>query len=205
MNLITVQDDVEMISQVNTWLENSISKSVSKQKIIHLPAGNTPLALYKAWENEPPVFLNEVLFQQVDDVLTGLRAGMFKIFFEEQLPSYQKQFLPLTESPVKPAIAILGVGTNGHLAFHEPEVNFCFNYGCISLSSSTCKNLNLPEPSWGISYGAGHFLQCESILIIARGESKKSIVQQTLNEKTPTTPFSFILKAHPNCILIIDR
>lgn len=199
MKLITVQDDVELISNVNTWLRTSLQSSDSNQKIVQLPAGNTPLSLYKSWESERPDFLDDVTFQQVDDVLTGPKSSCFKLFFKEHLPSYQQQFLPLSDSPVKPNIVILGVGANGHLAFHEPEINFNFNYGCVLLSPTTCKNLNLIEPTWGISYGVGHFMQCHSVLIIVKGENKKAIVQQALTEKTPTTPFSYVLKHHLGC------
>src|SRR3989344_2611554 len=153
MKLIAVQDDVELVSIVNNWIEASLKNSDSNQKIIQLPAGSTPLSLYKSWENEQPAFLNNAVFQQVDDVLTGPKSSCFKLFFAEHLPSYQQQFLPLSDSPVKPNIVILGVGVNGHLAFHEPEINFNFNYGCVKLSPATCKNLNLSEPTWGLSYG----------------------------------------------------
>ncbi len=203
MNPIIVQDDAQLVVAVNNWLKASLL--ISTQKLIQLPAGNTPLCLYKNWELQHPEFLKNVRFQQVDDVLTGLKAGQFKLFFEEHLPSYTEQFLPLTDSPTAPDIAILGVGTNGHLAFHEPDINFSFNYGCVKLSDSTCQNLNLTSPSWGVSYGTGHFLKCTSVLIIAKGKSKKAIVEATLKEKNPSSAFSYLVKSHRNCSLILDQ
>ena len=203
MNLIVAQDDVDFISNLNSWLQQSLLNSVNKN--VQLPAGQTPEGLYKNWELERPSFLNGLLFQQVDDVLTGPKAGYFKSFFATHLPSYSEQFLPLGDAPVLPNIAILGVGINGHLAFHEPEINFNFNYGCVKLSASTCENLNLKSPTWGISYGAGHFLKCHSLLIIAKGKNKKDMVQKALTEKYPTSAFSYILKSHPNCTLVVDQ
>ncbi len=208
MKLIFAQDDVELVSNVNNWLTKRLSNSKqtnSKQKIIQLPAGNTPLSLYKNWETQHPSCLYNVIFQQVDDVLTGPKAGCFKSFFEQYLPSYIKQFSSLADSPITPDIAILGVGVNGHLAFHEPEINFNFNYGCVKLSPTTCENLNLSDPTWGISYGAGHFMHCNSVLIIAKGKNKKAIVEKAMHEKNPTSPFSYIIKAHPDCTLVTDQ
>lgn len=205
MNIISVQGDDELIYKVNTWLEHSLSNINSGQKIVLLPAGNTPQTLYKSWERSPPAFLNGILFQQVDDVLTGPKSGCFKLFFDEQLPSYHKQFLPLTDSPLAPGVAVLGVGPNGHLAFHEPEVSLSFNYGCVRLSGSTCESLNISEPTWGITYGAAHFMQCPSLMIIAKGQNKKAILEKALNEIIPSSPFSFVLKSHPNCTLIIEQ
>ena len=205
MNTISVQDDAELIDRTNAWTEASLSAVSSPQKIIQLPAGNTPLALYRSWELNRPAFLNGLLFQQVDDVITGPKSGCFRSFFNEQLPSYQKQFLPLTGSPVDPGIAILGVGANGHLAFHEPEINMNLNYGCVQLSDSTCAGLGITGPTWGLTYGAGHFARCSALLIIAKGKNKKPILETALTEKEPSSPLSFILKTHPNCTLIIDR
>ena len=205
MNTISVQDDAELIDRTNTWAEISLSAFRSPQKILQLPAGNTPIALYKSWELNPPSFLNGMLFQQVDDVITGPKSGCFKVFFDEHLPSFQKQLLPLTDSPVVPGIVILGVGANGHLAFHEPEINMNLNYGCVQLSDSTCASLGVTQPTWGLTYGVGHFARCKAILIIAKGGNKKPILERAMTEKEPSSPLSYILKTHPNCTLIIDR
>lgn len=203
MNQIIVQDDVELATTVNSWLQKSLLNS--NQKIVQLPAGSTPQSLYRSWESLRPNYLTDVVFQQVDDVLTGSKSGCFKLFFEQHLPSYKNQFLPLSEAPIAPNIAILGVGTNGHLAFHEPEIDYSFNYGCVKLSPMTCQNLNLTYPTWGISYGAGHFLLCHSVLIIAKGKNKKNIVEKALQEVNPSSTFSYILKSHHNCTLILDQ
>lgn len=205
MNTISVQDDAELIERTNAWTEVSLSTFSSPQKILQLPAGNTPLALFRSWELNRPGFLSRLLFQQVDDVLTGPKSGCFKSFFVEQLPSFQKQFLPLTGSPVEPGIAILGVGANGHLAFHEPEINMSLNYGCVQLSDSTCAGLGVTGTTWGLTYGAGHFARCKALLIIAKGKNKRPILEKAMAEIEPTSPLSYILKTHPNCTLIIDR
>lgn len=202
MNTIAVQDDVELVLTVNHWLKQCLI-NLEGRKIIQLPAGGTPQSLYTSWEKDRPVFLNDVFFQQVDDVLTGPKSGCFKLFFDEYLPSYRNQFLPLSDSPLAPSPAILGVGPNGHLAFHEPEISFNFNYGCVRLSASTRESLNLSAETWGLSYGAGHFLRCPAVLIIAKGKNKKPIVQKALAEKIASSPFSYILKEHSNCTLII--
>ena len=205
MNIISVQDDAELIDSANTWTQDSLSTFSSPQKILQLPAGNTPVALYRSWELNRPDFLNGVLFQQVDDVLTGPKSGCFRSFFHEHLPSYQKHFLPLTGSPIAPGLAILGIGANGHLAFHEPEISMNLNYGCVQLSDSTCAGLGVTGLTWGLTYGAGHFAKCSALLIIAKGKNKKPILDTAMAENEPSSPLSYILKTHSNCTLIIDR
>lgn len=204
MNIISVQGDDDLVSEVNTWVMLSLAKNPNLTTL-HLPAGKTPQTLYRSWETERPQFLNGLQFQQVDDVLTGPKSGCFKLFFSQYLPSYQNQFIPLSSSPISPGNAILGVGPNGHLAFHEPEINLSLNYGCVRLSPSTCESLDTTEPTWGITYGAAYFSLCPALIIIAKGSNKKPILQKSLSENSPTSPFSYILKTHPNCTLIVDQ
>lgn len=192
----------ELIFHINEWLKKGLDPD-SKQNLL-LPAGKTPVDLYQNWETTKPEFLKFYTFQQLDDVLTGPQAGIFKKFFCEHLPSFQKQFQDLSVEPLKAQQAILGVGTNGHLAFHEPEIDFSFNYGCVRLSEETCRNLKLTDPTWGLSYGAGHFMNCSSVLIIATGENKKNIIEKSLEESSPSTPFSYLLKNHIDCTFITD-
>lgn len=212
MNHILAQDDVEFISSASHWLKTALTDSqpnshqtahqIANQITVQLPAGSTPKSLYHYWESTRPDYLQKVHFQQLDDVLTGPKKDHFKLFFQQHLPSYVNQFIPLANSPITPGIAILGVGLNGHLAFHEPEINFNFNYGCVKLSTSTCKNLGLAEPTWGLSYGVAHFMQCQAVLILAKGENKKAIVQKALQESTASSPLSYVLKSHANCTLL---
>lgn len=192
----------ELIAHINDWLQKDLDQQVTENLL--LPAGKTPIELYQNWESVKPSFLKNYRFQQLDDVLTGSQAGLFKKFFQQHLPSYQNQFQDLSADAVKTDRALLGVGTNGHLAFHEPGISFNFNYGCIKLSTETCQNLKLEESTWGLSYGAGHFMKCSSVLIIATGEHKKTIVEKSLAEAEPSTPFSFLLKNHIDCTFITD-
>lgn len=203
MKLIHVQDDVELVVNTNYWLKQNLLSS--KKKVVLLPAGGTPIAIYRNWESEHPDFLNNIQFQQIDDILTGPKAGYFKTFFEQHLPFYSDQMIPLADEPLTPTVAILGVGLNGHLAFHEPEINFNFNYGCVKLSDVSCQSLALDQATWGLSYGLAHFMKCPAVLVIAKGQNKKDIVEKSLTEAVPSSPFSYLLKKHPHCTLILDQ
>lgn len=65
------------IVQTNQWIQNHSSPG----DLIHLPAGSTPIPIYKQWEKMRPEFLNSLRFQQVDEVITGNRKGLFENFF----------------------------------------------------------------------------------------------------------------------------
>lgn len=203
MKLVVVQDDVELIGYVNQWLQQYLANLNIKN--ILLPAGSTPINIYKNWEALHPEFLKTAQFQQLDEIITGPKAGYFKTFFKKHLPTYFSQFTELAAEAQKPGLALLGVGLNGHLAFHEPEINHNLNYGCVKLSEITCKSLQIDEPTWGLTYGAAHFIKCPAVLIVANGSSKKEIVRRALSETEASSAFSYILKMHPNCTLLVDK
>lgn len=177
MKVLQAQDENDFIVQTNNWLK---SRSHPKD-LVHLPAGGTPLPIYRNWENQAHSFLKEISFQQVDEVIRGNHTGLFAQFFKDHLPSYQNQFIPLQEEPLKSQCAILGVGENGHIAFHEPEIPLNFNYGCVKLSAITKASLNLSPDSYGQTYGLEAFLKVPHLLILASGSKKASILKALLD------------------------
>jgi glucosamine-6-phosphate deaminase len=100
-------------------------------------------------------------------------------------------------------VAILGLGLNGHIAFHEPHLPANFYGGCVDLSEITRRTLGLTEQTWGITYGASTFMNCKSILMIASGESKRKVVSQ-LCGRSASLPATALLK-HRDFTLLIDR
>lgn len=177
-------------------------------KSIFVPAGRTPLQLYSIWRAERPAYLNKMELVQVDDVLNGEKAGIFKEFFEENLPEYRSQLRfigqgPAGEQSAVPDLAILGLGLNGHVAFHEPGVDNEFFGGTVALSPTTCEHLGLAAGTLGVTYGAGAFRRSRAILMIVCGASKQDVLKRLL-QRDPTLPATSLL-GHPDFTLIVDR
>jgi hypothetical protein len=161
------------------------------------------MSLYKVWETKKPDYLRGMDLVQIDDVLTGSQRGMFKRFFDEHLPSYLTQLRGIEMGDRQADLAVLGLGLNGHVAFHEPGVDSGFYSGCVRLSEVTCQNLELEPGTWGISYGAQAFNACKSILMIVCGSSKREILQRLL-EGESSVPASALLN-HPSFTILADR
>lgn len=201
MTLQIAEDSSALSQQASEWSRAQISEHGAKS--FYLPAGKTPEGLYKKWEQERPAWLATTRFYQIDDVLTGPKKGVFKKFFEDHLPHFKSQFQWIDRADSGADVAVLGLGLNGHIAFHEPELPKEFFSGCVRLSETTCKTLELSDGTWGITYGVQAFLKCRAILMIASGSSKKEVVARLLNAD-PTLPATALLK-HPNFTLIVDR
>ncbi len=201
MTLLIAEDATDLSRQASKWLENQVL--TKRATSAFLPAGKTPEALYKFWETTRPEWLGRLAFRQIDDVLSGPQAGVFREFFEAHLPSYQSQISWIERADQTADVAILGLGLNGHIAFHEPHLPQNFYGGCVQLSDVTCKTLSLSPGTWGLTYGASAFMSCKSILMIASGESKCDVVKKLL-ARSKDLPATSLLE-HPDITLIADR
>ena len=197
MNLVVCEDKISASRAASKWCADR------KPKSMFLPAGNTPLPLYHLWEVERPAFLEKCQFVQIDDVLTGRGRGQFRAFFEKELPSAVPRFHWIDRADEGAEIALLGLGLNGHIAFHEPGLGDEFYSGCVKLSATTCNALGSEQGTWGVTYGAGAFHACRAIAILVTGASKKEVLAKLLN-RDRTLPASGLL-AHADITVIADR
>lgn len=108
-------------------------------------------------------------------------------------------------------IQLLGLGSNGHIAFNEPGTSFGSGTHVVTLAESTIKdNARLFEdifevPQKAYTMGIKQIMQAKKILILASGANKAEAVYKTVKgEVTEQVPAS-VLQLHPNCILIADR
>jgi glucosamine-6-phosphate deaminase len=191
------KDERDWIDQAWTWLHSEVEEG----QRVFMPAGGTPLALYKRCVAEPTKLLKSLKMMQLDEIISGPLKGNFRQFLEKELTPYVPQIEWINRADSVADIALLGVGINGHVAFHEPFLPKNFASGCVVLSSEIQNYLELKEPTWGLTYGVDTFLRAKKILVLARGEKKKVILQKAIRDKN--LPISWILE-HPNVTLLTD-
>jgi 6-phosphogluconolactonase/glucosamine-6-phosphate isomerase/deaminase len=201
MNTIISDNPTTVGREAAAWCHHKILQH--NVRSIFLPAGKTPEALYEVWCAERPSYLNNIDLLQIDDVLTGEKRGMFKSFFDKHLPGYERQLKYIDTANQPAELGMLGLGLNGHVAFHEPGVDSSFFSGCVRLNELTCDHLGLERGTWGITYGAGAFMNCKSILMMVNGSSKREILKRLL-AGDPTVPAAALLK-HTDLTIIADR
>jgi 6-phosphogluconolactonase/glucosamine-6-phosphate isomerase/deaminase len=191
-NLIVFKTADEVFSFVEQWCDETLkSPGVNS---LYLPAGNTPIPLYQRWTKNKPAYLKQTKLLQIDDVTSGEKAGLFKKFFKQHLPKHYKKIQPITQGPFQADAGILGLGLNGHIAFHEPHLPRDFSYGEMELDSKTCHTLELVEGTRGMSYGLGAFMNTQRLILIVLGENKQEILARVLNRED--VPASHLLDHH---------
>lgn len=108
-------------------------------------------------------------------------------------------------------IQLLGIGSNGHIAFNEPSDCFERYSHVVELKESTVKDnsrfFNSIEevPTKAVTMGIGSIMQAKKILIIALGKNKAEAIKQLINGNvTPMCPAS-VLQFHPDVTLMLDK
>lgn len=106
---------------------------------------------------------------------------------------------------------MLGLGSNGHIAFNEPGTPFGSGTHVVSLAESTVKdNARLFDdisevPRKAFTMGIRQIMQAKKILILASGANKADAVAKMVKgEVTEAVPAS-VLQLHPDCTLIVDK
>lgn len=108
-------------------------------------------------------------------------------------------------------IQLLGIGSNGHIAFNEPADCFQRWSHVVTLKESTVKDnsrffKSIDEvPTQALTMGIGSIMQAKKILIIAIGENKAKAIKQLIDGNvTPMCPAS-VLQFHTDVTLMLDK
>ena len=101
-------------------------------------------------------------------------------------------------------LCILGIGTNGHIAFNEPGSSFKTRTRVVNLSEQTIKDNSRffgtedDVPAQAITMGLGTIMESKKIVLMANGVNKLNILNVAMNgEVTEDVPAS-ILQNHEN-------
>ena len=109
-------------------------------------------------------------------------------------------------------LQILGIGTNGHIGFNEPnETHFPAYTQHITLAQATIDANKRyfadvkDVPTTAITMGLKSIMMAKTILLLASGESKAKIMSEALyGPITPMVPAT-VLQLHQNVIVIADK
>lgn len=187
-----------------------------------LPTGGTSIGMYKelrklqnfSWENVRTFNLDEYVGIDSNHPESYKNFMNRNLFNHIQIPDSNINF-PEDESYDKKIseyggldLTILGVGTNGHLAFNEPGSSFDSTTREVLLKEQTIKDnsrfFNSIEevPTKAISMGLKTIMNSREIILIAQGSKKYDILQTALTgDITEEIPAS-ILQNHPNVIVL---
>ena len=182
-----------------------------------LPTGSTPLGLYKElvsreldWgavmtynldvyimnpnhSQSYQTFMKENLFNKINIYPTNCQ------FPDRNVQSYEQRLKGIPAD-----LCILGIGTNGHIAFNEPGSSFDSETRVVDLNEQTIEDNSRffdsvdDVPKQAITMGLKTIMKSKKIVLIANGVHKYKILNVAMNggitEKVPAS----ILQKHNN-------
>ena len=203
-----------------------------RNPVIALPTGNTMIPFYRiAVESAESLQIEKWRCFNLDEYypLTpeneklGFRAYMNSNFFSrlKQTP-LEQQFLNGSaadrdvectqyEQKIKASggldIALLGIGTNGHIAFNEPGSEFDTRTRAVELHPQTLMaNFKGTAPfTHALTMGIGTLLEAKKIFVVALGKNKAPAVRAALQDRTTRTLPATALQEHGDVTWLLDQ
>lgn len=153
-------------------------------------------------------FMNEKLFNHIniDKNNTSIPNGLAKDFEEEE-----KRYDAKIEELGGTDFQLLGVGSNGHIAFNEPNNELIFGTHLTDLTEETIRaNARFFDsvddvPTKAFTMGLGGIMQAEKILVIASGEDKAEAVRGMIKGNISTMMPVSMLQMHRNVTVVLDE
>lgn len=202
--------------------------------VLGLATGATPIGTYQQlidWYRKDDIDFSRVTTFNLDEYVglspddpQSYHAYMREIFFDHvnlqknavHLPDGMADDLPAACAHYDAAIAshggidlqLLGIGTNGHIAFNEPGEAFEKDTHIVSLDPSTLRAnrrfFASPEemPRQAITMGIRMIMQAKRILLLADGEGKRDILNKALYGPISAQIPASILQLHPDLTVI---
>lgn len=235
MNVLIYENDEQIGIAAGNFLSSQV---IAKPDcVLGLATGSTPLKTYanmiKLYKSGAVDFskvttfnLDEYCKLDVNDVNSYHRFMHDNLFNSINIPEESTNFLngnaedaqrECIDYEAKIAskggidIQLLGIGSNGHIAFNEPDDCFASISHVVALKESTIKDnsrfFNSIEevPTHALTMGIGSIMKARKILIIATGKNKAQAVKQMVSgDVTPSCPAS-VLQFHPDVTLMLDR
>tara|TARA_Y100000296_G_scaffold82567_1_gene111928 strand:- start:76 stop:741 length:666 start_codon:yes stop_codon:yes gene_type:complete len=183
-----------------------------------LPTGSTPLGLYEELVNRELDWSLVVTFNLDEYIMNINHPYSYHSYMRKNLfdriniypDNYHFPFRPTLSFEDKMNVnkgidlCILGIGSNGHIAFNEPGSAFDSRTRVVDLTEQTIKDNSIhfdsidDVPKQAITMGLGTIMEAKKIVLMAKGQSKFNMLNLAfIGEVTEDVPAS-ILQKHNN-------
>jgi len=108
-------------------------------------------------------------------------------------------------------LQLLGIGSDGHIAFNEPGSSLGSRTRLKTLTESTiCDNARFFEreeevPRFAITMGVGTIFEARSILLVANGKSKAPVCAEFIEGPVTARVTASRLQLHPHVQVVLDE
>lgn len=107
-------------------------------------------------------------------------------------------------------LQVLGVGTNGHIGFNEPNSQLTAQTHLVNLTSETIEansrffDSPVAVPRQAVTMGMASIMHASKIILLATGAGKSKVVQEMCSGRINTNLPASLLQLHRDVILLVD-
>jgi len=233
---IIVKDTVEEMSKTAARVV-ARTLNAKPNAVLGLPTGSTPLGLYRElvrMHQEEGLDFSQVTTFNLDEYvgLTQKDPQSYHYFMHENLFKHinipkQNIYIPSGTTDNYEAfcqwyeqrivecggidLQVLGVGSDGHIAFNEPSSSLGSRTRIKTLARQTIDDnarfFDSPEevPVYAITMGVGTVLEAHKIILLASGKQKAAAVAASTEGPVTSMVTASALQLHRDTMFILDR
>jgi glucosamine-6-phosphate deaminase len=233
---VNIKDTYEEICEAAAILVAQ-TLQFKQDAVLGLATGSTPVGVYRElirMHKEDGLDFSQVTTFNLDEYL-GLRDShaqsyhyfMQENFFKhinirddkthvpsgvpEDVTAYSEQY----EQQIREAggidLQILGIGSDGHIAFNEPGSPLDSRTRVEALTQQTIQDNSRffdrveDVPTEAITMGVGTILEARKIILLASGESKSTAVADAIDGLVSSACTASALQRHSDVTILLDR
>jgi len=214
---IKLLKDYEKLSSLVAIIVATQIKEHPQSKLV-LPTGSTPLGMYKELVRRKLDWSLVTTFNLDEYIMNPDHPYSYHSYMRKNLFDRINIYPDNCHFPFRPTLSfedkmnvnkgidlcILGIGSNGHIAFNEPDSSFKSRTRVVDLDEQTIQDNSRffdsidDVPKQAITMGLGTIMESKKIVLMANGDHKLNILNVAMNgEVTEEVPAS-ILQNHDN-------
>ena len=206
--------------ELSSTVADIVKRQLKKQPLskLVLPTGDTPLGMYDELVKRKLDWSHTITYNLDEYIMNPAHPCSYHSYMRKNLFDRTNIYPDHCHFPYRPTLSfedkinanrgidlcILGIGSNGHIAFNEPGSSFKSRTRVVDLSLQTIQDNSRffgsaeDVPKQAITMGLGTIMESKKIVLMANGDHKLTILNVAMNGKVTETVPASILQNHNN-------
>ena len=206
--------------ELSSTVADIVKRQLKKQPLskLVLPTGDTPLGMYDELVKRKLDWSHTITYNLDEYIMNPDHPCSYHSYMRKNLFDKINIYPDHCHFPFRPTLSfedkinanrgidlcILGIGSNGHIAFNEPGSSFKSRTRVVDLSLQTIQDNSRffgsaeDVPKQAITMGLGTIMESKKIVLMANGDHKLTILNVAMNGKVTETVPASILQNHNN-------
>ena len=206
--------------ELSSTVADIVKRQLKKQPLskLVLPTGDTTLGMYDELVKRKLDWSHTITYNLDEYIMNPDHPCSYHSYMRKNLFDKTNIYPDHCHFPYRPTLSfedkinanrgidlcILGIGSNGHIAFNEPGSSFKSRTRVVDLSLQTIQDNSRffgsaeDVPKQAITMGLGTIIESKKIVLMANGDHKLTILNVAMNGKVTETVPASILQNHNN-------